>query len=130
MVKALRANATIEPVLVDDDGAPVSVGTRGHALSPKIVRAVLLRDLHCRVGTCERRDGLQIHHLVPRSMGGTDDISNLAAVCAGGATDHHQMLTPTGLGCSSATPTNPTASASSTPTESDHHDARAGPVAA
>src|SRR5436305_7686284 len=40
MVEALRANATIEPVLVDDHDAPVSVGARGHALSPKIVRAV------------------------------------------------------------------------------------------
>ena len=29
-------------------------------------------------------------------MGGTDDIANLAAVCTGGSTDHHQMLIPHG----------------------------------
>jgi len=95
MVEALRAHAQIEPVVVDDD-APVSVGMRGHALSPKIVRAVLLRDGHCRWPGCSRRNGLQIHHLIPRSQGGTDDIANLAAVCAGGITDHHQQLIPTG----------------------------------
>jgi hypothetical protein len=116
MVESLRANAAIEPVLVDDHGGPISVGTREHALSPKIVRAVLLRDGHCRVGCCERRDGLPVHHLIPRSTGGTDDVSNLAAACSGGATDHHQMLIPNAPGRSSATQTGPTASGLSAPT--------------
>ena len=44
MVEQLRANATIEPVLVDEQGIPVTIGKRTAALSPKIVRAVLLRD--------------------------------------------------------------------------------------
>jgi Domain of unknown function (DUF222) len=47
MVEQLRANARIEPVLVDDDRVPVGVGARSRALSPKIARAVLLRDGHC-----------------------------------------------------------------------------------
>ena len=34
--------------------------------------------------------------MIPRSMGGTDNIANLAAACSGGATDHHQMLIPNG----------------------------------
>ena len=44
LLEQLRANATIEPVLVDDDGTPIAIGKRFRALSPKIVRAVLLRD--------------------------------------------------------------------------------------
>jgi len=96
MVEQLRANSVIEPLLVDDDGEPLVVGRRGRALSPKIARAVLLRDGHCRVPGCERRHGLQIHHLVPVSWGGTDDIANLAAVCAGGVSDHHATLVPHG----------------------------------
>ncbi|MET0919875.1 MAG: HNH endonuclease [Acidimicrobiia bacterium] len=96
MVEQLRANSVIEPVLVDERGEPITVGRRGRALSPKIARAVLLRDGHCRVPGCERRRGLQIHHLVPRSWGGTDDISNLAAVCTGGPSDHHATLVPHG----------------------------------
>ena len=57
---------------------------------------MLLHDGHCRCGTCDRRHGLQIHHLWPRTWGGTDDIADLAAVCVGGSTDHHPMLVPHG----------------------------------
>ena len=96
VVEQLRAQAKIEPVLVDDHGVPVARGRVFSALSPKIARAVPLRDGHCRYPGCERRRGLQIHHLWPRSWGGTDDISNLAAVCVGGGTDHHPMLVPHG----------------------------------
>jgi hypothetical protein len=94
VVEQLRANAGIEPVLVDDDGVPVVVGKRTAGLSPKVMRAVLLRDGHCRCGNCEVRYGLQIHHLRPKSWGGTDDPANLAAVCV--PAGHHQMLVPHG----------------------------------
>jgi hypothetical protein len=92
VVEQLRANATIEPVLVDEHGAPVAVGRRTSAISPKVARSVLLRDGHCRCGGCEIRHGLEIHHLVPRSWGGTDEISNLVAVFAA----HHRELAPHG----------------------------------
>jgi HNH endonuclease len=94
MVEQLRASATVEPVLVDEHGVAVEVGRCSPTLSPKIARAVLLRDGHCRSGNCEVRHGLQIHHLRPRSWGGTDDPSNLAAVCP--SDGHRQMLVPNG----------------------------------
>jgi Domain of unknown function (DUF222) len=94
MVEQLRATARIEPVLVDDQGVPVTVGKQSTVLSPKIARAVLLRDGHCRIPGCEVRHGLHIHHLRPRSWGGSDDLSDLAAVC--GAGGHHPMLVPNG----------------------------------
>jgi hypothetical protein len=92
MVERLRAGARIEPVLVDSGGAAVAVGTIESALSPKIRRAVMLRDLHCRCGDCDLRYGLQVHHLRPRSWGGSDDPSNLAMV----ASRHHPLLIPHG----------------------------------
>jgi hypothetical protein len=92
VVEALRASASIEPVLVDDDGVPTVIGRRTTGLSPKLARAVLLRDGHCRCGSCDLRYGLQVHHLQPRSWGGSDDLSNLAAV----ASVHHPMLIPNG----------------------------------
>jgi hypothetical protein len=94
VVEHLRANAMIEPVLVDDHRLPLMVGRRFPGISDKIARAVLLRDGHCRCGTCDLRYGLQIHHLVPRTWGGSDAISNLAAVCT--VAGHHQMLIPHG----------------------------------
>jgi hypothetical protein len=92
MVERLRAGAGIEPVLVDAEGAPVAVGRRGRSLSPKVVRAVLLRDGHCRCGSCDLRYGLHAHHLRPRSWGGSDELSNLAMV----ASVHHPLLIPHG----------------------------------
>jgi hypothetical protein len=92
LVEQLRANASIEPVLVDDDDTPVAIGKRHPGLSPKIARAVLLRDGRCRMPGCARHRGLEVHHLVPRSRGGSDDIANLAAVCPA----HHRLLVPHG----------------------------------
>ncbi len=89
-LEQLRANASIELVLVDDDGTRIAIGKRFSALSPKVVRAVLLRDQGCRI--CGRRHRLQIHHLRPRSWGGTDEISDLASVC----TTCHPDLIPHG----------------------------------
>jgi hypothetical protein len=94
VVEQLRANASVEPTVVDDDGVPVVTGTRTSGLSPKIIRAVLMRDGHCRCGTCDVRYGLHAHHLRPKSWGGSDELSNLAAVCV--PAGHHPMLVPHG----------------------------------
>jgi len=93
-LEQLRANSTIELILVDDTGAPVAIGRKHTALSAKIIRSVLARDGHCRWPGCDARIGLEIHHLVPRSWGGTDDISSLAAVC--NLHRHHEQLVPHG----------------------------------
>jgi hypothetical protein len=93
LLEQLRANASITPVLVDDDGAVVAIGRAAPAISEKLRRAVLLRDACCRIPGCGRRRGLQVHHLVPRSWHGTDEISNLACVCPA----HHRLLIPHGL---------------------------------
>jgi hypothetical protein len=93
LLEQLRANASIEPVLVDGDGVPLAVGRRTPALSSRLRRAVLLRDGKCRVPGCGRRRGLEVHHLLPRTWRGTDDISNLATVCP----PHHRLLIPYGL---------------------------------
>jgi hypothetical protein len=92
MVERLRAEARIEPVLTGDDGAPMVVGRAESTLSEKTKRVVKLRDGHCRHPGCDRRIGLQVHHLWPASWGGTDDLWNLATVCA----THHARLVPQG----------------------------------
>ena len=96
MVEKLRASATVKPVLVDDDGAEIARGKAAPSLSPRVRASVLRRDAHCRCGDCDRRHGLQVHHLWPKSWGGGDEQSNLAAVCVAGGTDHHADLAPHG----------------------------------
>ena len=95
MVEALRASAKIEPVLIDTHGTRIATGRIRAAISPKVRAAVLRRDGHCRFD-CDRRHGLQVHHLWPASWGGTDNQSNLGAVCVGGGTNHHDQLAPHG----------------------------------
>jgi len=93
LLEQLRANASLTLALVDDDGSVIGIGRATPAISPKVRRAVLLRDARCRVPGCARRRGLEVHHLVPSSWQGTDDLSNLAAVCP----PHHRLLVPNGL---------------------------------
>jgi hypothetical protein len=96
MVESLRASAKIEPVLIDGAGTPVTRGRSRHALPPTVVRGVRLRDGKCLWPGCDRRTGLQVHHLWPVSWGGGDEQSNLALVCVGGGTDHHGQMAPHG----------------------------------
>jgi len=95
MVEKLRASARIEPHLVDNHGTPIVIGRTESVVTAKTKRAVLLRDGKCRIHGCEVRGPLDVHHLIPRSWGGTDTIDNLAAVCKGG-NGHHQILAPHG----------------------------------
>ena len=93
MVEQLRASASVEPVLVDEAAGPLTIGKRSSSLSPKTVRAVLLRDGHCRCTPgCDLRYGLQAHHRRPRTWGGTDELANLVAI----ASSHHPKFIPHG----------------------------------
>jgi hypothetical protein len=92
MVERLRADARIEPLLLDERGEPALVGRSESVLSEKTKRVVKQRDGHCRYPGCDRRIGLQVHHLWPASWGGSDEIWNLATVCA----VHHAQLAPQG----------------------------------
>jgi hypothetical protein len=92
MVERLRADARIEPVLVGADGEPIVVGRTESALSEKDKRVVKQRDGKCRWPGCDRRVGLEVHHLWPKSWDGSDEKWNLASVC----TIHHAELAPQG----------------------------------
>jgi hypothetical protein len=52
-------------------------------IPPRVRRAVLARDRHrCRAPGCGRTRFLEVHHLKPRSCGGTNDQANLITLCA------------------------------------------------
>lgn len=59
-------------------------GHRNEAtIPPRIRREVLGRDRHrCRVPGCHRTRFLEVHHIVPRSRGGTNDPDNLTTLCS------------------------------------------------
>jgi hypothetical protein len=104
LVEQVRAIATLGPVLIDDDGSIIAVGRRFPGLSPKVARAIRLRDQQCRCGlNCGIRYGLEIHHLAPRSWAApTTSRTSCSSTPPTTATS-----SPTGPGPSSATPTSP-----------------------
>jgi hypothetical protein len=64
-----------------------TVHQRGHrskgVIPPRIRREVLARDRHrCRRKGCNHSRFLEIHHIVPRSRGGTHDPANLVTLCS------------------------------------------------
>ena len=47
---------------------------------PEMIRAAVLeRDENCQ--KCMRADGLNVHHIISRDEGGTDDLDNLIILC-------------------------------------------------
>ena len=91
-VEQMRANCTIELAFVDEHGSITAISRATTAISRKVRRAVMRRDGRCRWPGCEAREGIEIHHILPRSCGGTDDFTNLVSVCA----PHHRRLVPLG----------------------------------
>lgn len=91
-LEQLLANASLEFNLVDDRGEVVAMAPTTTLITSRVMKAVRTHDVHCRWPGCTSTVGLEIHHVVPRSWGGTDDINNLVCVCA----PHHRQLVPHG----------------------------------
>jgi hypothetical protein len=68
--------------------APASPIPRAkQSIPPAVRRAVLARDRHrCRIPGCRHTTFLDIHHLVPRSDGGSNDPANIITICSA----HHR----------------------------------------
>jgi hypothetical protein len=69
---------------VECDAAVSVPGQRNTTtIPPRTRREVLARDRHrCRAPGCDHMRFLEVHHLVPRSRGGTNDPSNLITLCS------------------------------------------------
>lgn len=64
--------------------------------SPKSIQELrrerLARDDH-QCSNCGSSDDLQVHHIVPKSVGGVDEVSNLRTLCAGcHSKTHHDQV--------------------------------------
>jgi len=92
-VAELTEHATVTHITAGD-GKLYGARTDTDEPPAETKRFVRARDQHCRVGTCDETRGLDTHHLIPRSEGGSHDPNNL--VLAGKPCGHHQMLVPNG----------------------------------
>ena len=99
-----------------EDGRILGLGDDVDAIPPRVRRYVLARDGGCTADGCGSRHHLQVHHIVPRSQGGTHDPENLTTLCW----YHHHVVIH-----GRATRSIPTAHrsvAASNPRESTHPD--------
>jgi hypothetical protein len=61
---------------------PLDVGAVTATIPPHLRRAVITRDRHCAFPGCHQRPAAcQVHHLIPRSQGGTTSLTNLVLLC-------------------------------------------------
>jgi hypothetical protein len=86
--RALAEDAILRAVLVDGDEV-LAVRSAGRTIPAELRRRLGERDPVCVVPGCGRRRHLEIHHLVPFSLGGKATIDNLARLCG----YHHDQIT-------------------------------------
>lgn len=85
-LNGLIAGGALVREVHDDD--PLAPGN-GDAIPAALRDYLIARDPMCRVPGCERTFGVDAHHLIPRSRGGTTDKHNLAMICK---IDHRQAV--------------------------------------
>jgi len=89
LVRRLAENATVSYVAVDADGNVVDIGTARKSMSPRLRRAVMLRDRGCTWPGCDRPPGWSdVHHVVAREDNGQNVLSNLRLLCR----HHHRLV--------------------------------------
>ncbi|MCI0588670.1 MAG: HNH endonuclease [Planctomycetes bacterium] len=86
---SLEARAGCDAEVVALGSGEGADGKASKTLPPKLRRAVLLRDGHrCVVPGCTNRLWLEVHHLIPRAAGGSNEAGNLATLCS----THHGLI--------------------------------------
>ena len=80
-LERIMCEGSVEVLIDAGSGVPLAVGPTARVVPPKMRRFVLARDGGCVVDGCDSSYRLEVHHIIPRSRGGTHDPENLAAVC-------------------------------------------------
>ncbi len=79
-LEEIFCNGTINLNLRLTDGRILAID--GHQpIPPRTRQQVLARDGACTAAGCRSRHRLQVHHIIPRSQGGTHHLSNLTTLC-------------------------------------------------
>ena len=87
-LRRLACDASLVTALTDENNQPLALGRRRRTVSAPLLRALELRDRHCRFPGCTSRAYLDAHHIQHWLHGGNTDADNLLLVCR----HHHTQL--------------------------------------
>ena len=77
----IMCEGSVEIIVDQGNAVPLAVGPTTRVVPPKMRRFILSRDGACTIGGCNSTYRLEVHHIVPRSRGGTHDPANLTTLC-------------------------------------------------
>jgi 5-methylcytosine-specific restriction endonuclease McrA len=78
--QALVCDGVVRPLIIDRKGHLIATLPGTRAVPPVLRRAVMMRDVHCRIPHCDARID-EVHHVVFASQGGATTIQNLVGLC-------------------------------------------------
>jgi hypothetical protein len=91
--RRLACDASLVAML-ETRGRPLGVGRKTRAIPPALRRALRSRDGGCRFPGCQRRRGVDAHHIEHWAHGGPTDLANLVQLCR----HHHRLVHEGGYG--------------------------------
>jgi Domain of unknown function (DUF222)/HNH endonuclease len=87
LAAALRTGTLPDPAA--SISLPLDVGTVTDIVPPHLRRAIIMRDRHCAAPGCDQPPpACHVHHIIPRSQGGTTSLTNCLLLCS----FHHLIL--------------------------------------
>jgi hypothetical protein len=86
--RRLACDASLVPLVEDENGAPLNVGRKTRSIPPAIRRALNARDAGCCFPGCTYRRYLDAHHIEHWADGGETKLTNLITLCRW----HHRLV--------------------------------------
>ena len=91
--RRLACDASVVPILEDEDGAPLNVGRKTRTISTPLRRFLSTRDQGCRFPGCTNTRYVDAHHIHHWANGGETKPSNLVLLCR----FHHRAVHEGGI---------------------------------
>ncbi|AWK70900.1 HNH endonuclease [Rhodococcus oxybenzonivorans] len=87
--RLLSCDSIFTPIVLDDHGAPLDLGTTTRTVTKRQRKALVARDRGCAFPGCGAPPSwCEGHHIIPWSAGGPSDMDNLVLLCG----FHHRLL--------------------------------------
>jgi hypothetical protein len=90
-LKDILSNPIIQP-LFERGGRPVALGRSARVVPYRLAELIRDRDRTCRNPACHSTRGLEVHHLIHWTNGGSTNPKNLGCLCRRCHRDHHKGL--------------------------------------